>query len=160
MQLRRDLMETVEGPFGLEFVKVPAGKVFLGTDKGGWIHASERPRHEVELPDFKKIAIDKPVADVVAKDIDEMVETLREQKKSWLDVDRKAQDKDLVNIDYLGKKDGVAFEGGAAKGTNLLLGSEQMIPGFESGIIGKKSGDEFYFALSFTETYHLSLIHI
>ena len=111
---------------------------------------------EVELPDLKKIAIDKPVADVVAKDIDEMVETLREQKKSWLDVDRKAQDKDLVNIDYLGKKDGVAFEGGAAKGTNLLLGSEQMIPGFESGIIGKKSGDEFNLALSFPDTYHNS----
>ena len=60
MQLRRDLMETVEGPFGLEFVKVPAGKVFLGTDKGGWIHASERPRHEVELPDF--LIMTKPLS--------------------------------------------------------------------------------------------------
>ena len=60
MQLRRDLMETVEGPFGLDFVKVPAGKVFLGTDKGGWIHASERPRHEVELPDF--LIMTKPLS--------------------------------------------------------------------------------------------------
>lgn len=45
-------MEIIEGPFGLEFVKIPAGKVFLGTDKGGWINASERPRHEVILPEF------------------------------------------------------------------------------------------------------------
>ena len=108
---------------------------------------------EVELPDLKNIAIDKPVADVAEKDIDQMVETLREQKKSWRDVDRKATDKDLVNIDYLGKKDGVAFEGGSAKGTNLLLGSEQMIPGFESGIVGKKSGDQFVLDLSFPTNY-------
>ena len=67
---------------------------------------------EVELPDLKNIEIDKPVADVMDKDIDQMVETLREQKKSWLDVDRKAQDKDLVNIDYLGKKDGIDYIGG------------------------------------------------
>lgn len=45
-------MEIIEGPFGLEFVKIPAGKVFLGTDKGGWVNASERPRHEVVLPEF------------------------------------------------------------------------------------------------------------
>ena len=109
---------------------------------------------EVELPDLKNIAIDKPVADVAEKDIDQMVETLREQKKSWRDVDRKAKDKDLVNIDYLGKKDGVAFEGGSAKGTNLLLGSEQMIPGFESGIVGKKLGDQFILDLSFPANYH------
>ena len=109
---------------------------------------------EVELPDLKNIAIDKPVADVAEKDIDQMVETLREQKKSWRDVDRKATDKDLVNIDYLGKKDGVAFEGGSAKGTNLLLGSDQMIPGFESGIVGKKSGDQFVLDLSFPANYN------
>ena len=109
---------------------------------------------EVELPDLKNIAIDKPVADVAEKDIDQMVETLREQKKSWRDVDRKATDKDLVNIDYLGKKDGVAFEGGSAKGTNLLLGSEQMIPGFESGIVGKKTGDQFVLDLSFPANYN------
>ena len=111
---------------------------------------------EVELPDLKNIEIDKPVADVMDKDIDQMVETLREQKKSWLDVDRKAQDKDLVNIDYLGKKDGIAFEGGAAKEKNLLLGSEQMIPGFESGIIGKNPGDQFSLDLSFPDKYHNS----
>ena len=109
---------------------------------------------EVELPDLKNIAIDKPVADVAEKDINQMVETLREQKKSWRDVDRKALDKDLVNIDYLGKKDGVAFEGGSAKGTNLLLGSDQMIPGFESGIVGKKSGDQFVLDLSFPANYN------
>ena len=109
---------------------------------------------DIKLPDFKKIAIEKPIADVESKDIDQMVETLREQKKDWIEVSRKANDKDLVNIDYLGKRDGIAFEGGDAKGTNLLLGSDQMIPGFEAGIIGKKPGDSFSLDLTFPESYH------
>ena len=111
---------------------------------------------DIKLPDFKKITIEKPIADVEGKDIDQMVETLREQKKDWIEVSRKANDRDLVNIDYLGKRDGVAFEGGAAKGTNLLLGSDQMIPGFEAGIIGKKPGDSFSLDLAFPESYHNS----
>jgi hypothetical protein len=45
-------METVEGPFGLEFIRIPAAKVLVGTNKGGWIHASERPMHQVNLPAF------------------------------------------------------------------------------------------------------------
>ena len=111
---------------------------------------------DIKLPDFKKITIEKPIADVEGKDIDQMVETLREQKKDWIEVSRKANDRDLVNIDYLGKRDGIAFEGGAAKGTNLLLGSDQMIPGFEAGIIGKKPGDSFSLDLAFPESYHNS----
>ena len=109
---------------------------------------------DIKLPDFKKIAIEKPIADVESKDIDQMVETLREQKKEWIEVSRKANNKDLVNIDYLGKRDGIAFEGGDAKGTNLLLGSDQMIPGFEAGIIGKKPGDSFSLDLTFPESYY------
>ena len=111
---------------------------------------------DVKLPDFKNITIEKPIADVEGKDIDQMVETLREQKKDWIDVSRKANDKDLVNIDYLGKRDGEVFKGGAAKGTNLLLGSEQMIPGFEAGIIGKKPGESFSLDLIFPESYQNS----
>ncbi len=45
-------MQTISGPFAIEFLSIPAGKVCVGTDKGGWVHASERPRHEVVLPEF------------------------------------------------------------------------------------------------------------
>ncbi len=45
-------MQTISGPFEIEFLSIPAGKVCIGTDKGGWVHASERPRHEVVLPGF------------------------------------------------------------------------------------------------------------
>ena len=45
-------MEIIEGPFGLRFFKVEDSSVFLGTDKGGWVYANERPRHRVSLPSF------------------------------------------------------------------------------------------------------------
>ena len=45
-------MEIFEGPFGLRFIKIEATQIFLGTDKGAWVYASERPRHRVNLPEF------------------------------------------------------------------------------------------------------------
>ena len=45
-------MDTMDGPFGLRFIKVEAKQIFLGTDKGAWVYASERPRHRVNLPEF------------------------------------------------------------------------------------------------------------
>ena len=46
------IMEIVEGPFGLRFIKIDSTEIFLGTDKGAWVYASERPRHRVNLPSF------------------------------------------------------------------------------------------------------------
>ena len=45
-------MEIVEGPFGLRFIRIEDRQIFLGTDKGGWVHANERPRHRVDLPSY------------------------------------------------------------------------------------------------------------
>lgn len=108
---------------------------------------------EIELPDFSKIKAEQLQADVEDADIDEMIETLRKQRQTWSEVDRAAADKDMVNIDYVGRKDGEEFDGGKAAGTNLVLGSERMIPGFEDGIIGKKPGEEFTLKLTFPEEY-------
>ena len=109
---------------------------------------------EVNLPDFSQIQVEQPVAEITKDDLSSMIETLRKQRRTWEDAERSAEDKDLVNIDYVGKKGGEEFEGGAAKGSNLVLGSEQMVPGFESGIIGKKVGEQFTVALRFPKEYH------
>ena len=45
-------METHEGPFGIEFIKIPSGICEIGTDKGGWIYASERPKYRASLPAY------------------------------------------------------------------------------------------------------------
>jgi len=108
---------------------------------------------EISLPDFSGIKAERLQAEVADEDIDTMIETLREQRQNWEEVDRAAAKDDLVNIDYLGRKDGEEFEGGKAEGSNLVLGSERMIPGFEEGIIGKKAGEQFTLPLSFPEDY-------
>ncbi len=60
---------------------------------------------------------------------------------------------DTANIDYEGKKDGVAFDGGTAQGYNLTIGSGSFIDGFEDGLIGKKIGDTVDLNLTFPEDY-------
>ena len=109
---------------------------------------------EVELPDFSKIEVVTLHAEISDSDVDEMIETLRQQRQSWEKVDRAAQENDMVNIDFVGKKDGEGFEGGQMTGTNLELGSGRMIPGFEEGILDRKIGESFTLDLQFPEQYH------
>lgn len=109
---------------------------------------------EIELPDLGKVTAERLTAEVTDADVDEMIETLRQQRMTWETVERAAADKDMVNIDYTGTKDGEEFAGGKAAGQSLVLGSERMIPGFEDGIIGKSAGDEFTLDLTFPEEYH------
>lgn len=61
---------------------------------------------------------------------------------------------DTANIDYTGKKDGVAFDGGTAAGYDLTIGSNSFIDGFETGLIGKKIGDTVDLNLTFPENYN------
>lgn len=61
---------------------------------------------------------------------------------------------DLVNLDYCGKKDGVAFDGGTAQGAHLEIGSNTFIEGFEDGMIGHKVGESFDIPLTFPTEYH------
>ena len=109
---------------------------------------------EIELPDFAAIKAERLVAEVSDDDIDEMIETLRKQRQTWVPVERAATDGDMVNIDYVGKKEGEEFQGGKAAGQNLVLGSERMIPGFEDGVIGKSAGEDFTLQLKFPDDYH------
>lgn len=109
---------------------------------------------DVELSAFDSIEVEKPQAEVTDADVDTMIETLRQQRAQFEEVDRAAESGDRVNIDFKGLKDGEAFDGGSAEGQNLELGSGQMIPGFEDGIVGMKKGDEKVLELTFPEDYH------
>lgn len=109
---------------------------------------------EISLPDFSKLALEELSAEVEDADVDEMIKTLRQQRQTWEVVERKAAIDDLVNIDYVGTLEGEEFEGGKGSGSKLVLGSERMIPGFETGIIGNSSGEVFVLALEFPGEYH------
>jgi trigger factor len=109
---------------------------------------------EVTLGDTSGFEIEKLTAEVQDADVDNMLEVLRKQQATWVEVERAAAIDDRVNIDYTGTKDGEEFQGGKAEGQDLVLGSDSMIPGFESGLVGLKAGDEKVLSLTFPEDYH------
>lgn len=109
---------------------------------------------KVELGDYKKLKAKKAAVKVTKKEIDETIEKIRENFAEKKDVDRAAKNGDEVVIDFEGKKDGVPFEGGKAEHFPLELGSNSFIPGFEEGIVGHKTGDEFDLDLEFPADYH------
>ena len=108
---------------------------------------------EIELGAPSELQVESLSAEVQDADVDQMIAKLREQRADWNAVDRASADGDQVNIDFKGIKDGEAFPGGSAEGHDLTLGSGQMIPGFESGLVGVKAGEQKNLDLTFPEDY-------
>ncbi len=109
---------------------------------------------QITLGDYKKLGVKMTVAKATVADVDEIIERMRHGFAERKEVDRAAKEGDEVVIDFTGKKDDVAFDGGAAKDYTLALGSNQFIPGFEEGVVGHKAGDTFDIPLKFPEDYH------
>ncbi|WP_411562827.1 trigger factor [Pseudomonas shirazensis] len=108
---------------------------------------------EFTVAGFDSINVERLSAEVADADLDNMLEVLRKQNTRFETVDRAAQIDDQVNIDFVGKVDGEEFAGGSAKGTQLVLGSGRMIPGFEDGLVGAKAGEERVVNVTFPEDY-------
>lgn len=108
----------------------------------------------VKLGDYKKLKAKKASVKVEAKEIDDIIERIRGNYVEKVEVKRAAKNGDEVLIDFVGKKDDVAFDGGSAKNYALKLGDGQFIPGFEDGVVGHKAGDSFDLDLAFPDDYH------
>ncbi|HPF30761.1 MAG TPA: trigger factor [Candidatus Saccharibacteria bacterium] len=108
----------------------------------------------IKLGDYKKLKITDEKISVSEKDVDEIIERIRRSLIQKKEVKKVAKIKDEVLIDFVGKKDGVVFEGGSSKDFNLELGSGQFIPGFEEGIVGHKESDIFDLDLTFPDDYN------
>lgn len=108
----------------------------------------------IKLPDYQKLKTKRAEVKVVDADADEIITRMQENFAERTKVDRAAKNGDEVNIDFVGKKDGVAFDGGKAESYPLKLGAGQFIPGFEEGVVGHKKGDEFDLELKFPKDYH------
>ena len=108
----------------------------------------------VELGDYMGIDLTISEVNVTDEDVEKQIAQVLEANAEYVEVERPAQDGDQVNIDYSGKKDGVAFDGGTAEGYDLVLGSHSFIDGFEEGLIGAKAGDKKALNLTFPEAYH------
>lgn len=110
---------------------------------------------EVKLGDYKSIELEKVDYSVTEAMINNEVDREREQNARIIDAgDRAVADGDLVTIDFAGYIDGELFEGGSAEDHDLTIGSNQFIPGFEEGLIGKNKGEEVNVEVTFPEEYH------
>ncbi|WP_119345006.1 trigger factor [Facilibium subflavum] len=108
---------------------------------------------EIEVKNLDQIEVEKPVVELGQEQTDKMIDNLRKQLASWDVVDREVQKDDRVTIDFVGRVNGEVFEGGSANDSEVTIGSGQMIPGFEDGIIGMKKDEEKTIKVTFPEDY-------
>ncbi len=101
----------------------------------------------------ESLKITKPIVEIQSSDVDDMVNKLLEQRTEYNAVDRASEDGDQIVIDFTGRLDGEEFEGGKAEKAPLVLGSKQMIPGFEEQLLGLSAGDEKTITVTFPEQY-------
>ena len=109
---------------------------------------------EVKLGDYKKLKAKKAAVNVDKKEIDEVIQRIQKGLSEKKEVKRAAKIGDETVIDFVGKKDGEAFQGGTGKDYPLVLGSNSFIPGFEDALVGLKAGDTKDVKLAFSKDYH------
>ena len=104
----------------------------------------------ISLADYKNMTVsaERPEVD------DEMVTRyINSELLVGTITSRAVQEGDVTDIDFAGKRDGVAFDGGTATGYKLTIGSGQFIPGFEEGLVGVMPGETVDLNLTFPENY-------
>ncbi|HSX74598.1 MAG TPA: trigger factor, partial [Shinella sp.] len=107
----------------------------------------------IDLKDNSGIAVTREVVEIDASEVDEQILKIAESARTYETKKGKAADGDRVTMNYLGKVDGEAFDGGAAEDAELVLGSGRFIPGFEDQLVGVKAGDEKTITVTFPADY-------
>ncbi|MBR7619831.1 trigger factor [Phenylobacterium sp. 20VBR1] len=111
---------------------------------------------EFEPTDLTKISLKRPVYEPTEAEVNEAVDELAKQNRTYetrTGKSLKAKDGDMVVIDFIGRADGVAFEGGTGVDTELVLGSGSFIPGFEEQLVGAKPDDKVMVKVTFPAEY-------
>ena len=110
---------------------------------------------EITMPDLAALKIERPTLEAGDAEIDEALGNIAEGNRPTVEVTEKraAKSGDVVMIDFVGRIEGEAFEGGAAEGHALELGSDSFIPGFEEGLVGVKAGETRDVTVIFPEDY-------
>ena len=108
----------------------------------------------VSVGDYASFSVSvQPKQEITDEDVELYIQYVLAGYPVTDDAEYTVQSGDTANINYVGKKDGVAFEGGTAEGYNLTIGSGAFIPGFEDGLIGAKIGETRDLNLTFPENY-------
>jgi trigger factor len=112
-------------------------------------------RPPIELPNLKLISAKKPEVSVGDEDIDAELERMRLQNAPLLEEpeDKQGEVGSTLNVDFVGRVDGDAFEGGTGQDMEIELGSGRLVPGFEDQLVGAKAGDDVLVKVTFPEDY-------
>lgn len=151
-----DAYEAAAKECGLDIVSRPEIDVVdIGKDKEFVFTATVAVKPEVTLGKYKGIEVEKKVVKVMAADVNEELEKVREQNSRMITVENRGIKKDdTAVIDFEGFVDGEPFQGGKGEDYPLVIGSHSFIDDFEDQLIGKKTGDEAEVNVTFPEEYH------
>jgi trigger factor len=109
---------------------------------------------DIKVPELASVEVEKIATEVTDEAVGKTVEILRKQRRTFAAPgDSAAQAGDRATVDFLGKIDGVAFEGGSATDFGFILADGRMLPEFEAAALGMKAGEEKLFDLKFPEDY-------
>ncbi len=113
---------------------------------------------EFEPTDVTAISLERMIAEVPEDEINDALKRLADNNKSYETKEGKAENGDAVVIDFVGSIDGEKFDGGAAEGHTLVIGSNRFIPGFEEQLIGAAAGEDVNVNVTFPEEYQVDTL--
>ena len=110
---------------------------------------------EISMPDLSKLEVERPSVESNPKEVEEALARIADENRPTLAIEkaRAAKLGDVAKIDFTGRIDNEAFDGGTAEGHSLELGSNSFIPGFEDGLLGAKPGESVDVSVTFPEDY-------
>jgi trigger factor len=108
---------------------------------------------QIQLANVETLDIVRPTAEVSDGDVDAMIQNLREQRATYVKVEREARDTDRVTVDFDGTIDGEAFEGGSGQDIPIVLGAGRMLADFEAGLQGVRADEQKTIELTFPQNY-------
>jgi trigger factor len=108
---------------------------------------------EVSIKPVDSLAIERPTAEITEADVDAMIESMRRQRVGYEAVERAAVKGDRVTVDFAGRVDGVAFEGGTGTDMQVVIGSGRAIADFEAALVGMSKGESKTAPVKFPDNY-------
>jgi len=113
---------------------------------------------QFELKSVDSIRLTRPTASVTEGDLDVMIESLRQQRPNWVEVERGCRDGDRITLDFEGKIGGEPFDGGKSENLVIVLGAGRLLPDFELGVRGASAGEKREFDLRFPDDYQVKAL--
>ena len=153
-ELFPDAYEAAVKEAGIEPVGRPEVSVDSANEtEGVTLTVKVAVKPEVKVGNYNGLTVEKTVHTVTDETVDAELKRVQERSARELTREGAAENGDIVDIDFEGFVDGVAFEGGKAEHYSLTLGSGSFIPGFEDQIVGHSAGEEFDVNVTFPTEY-------